>query len=205
MGVKVTEHYCTDTYIQNSNCGRFRWTRTPISFELYHCRENMKKILLILIFCFSNTVLAENITDSKKLLIDQMLVQMGQSAKDTGKLMSNAFIEQMISALKKVKPDIDPEAFTIVEEEVKNIIDEVFLSDKVLSEMMYPIYGSRFTETELTELIEFYRTPLGKKLIRVLPEITQEGIQAGQMLGQTLAPEIERRILTRLRGSGIEI
>lgn len=111
----------------------------------------------------------------------------------------------MVMALKKAKPDIDPKAFGIVEQEVKQVIDEVLLDRDALSEMMYPIYGSRFSEEELKELVVFYKTPLGKKLIRNLPAIAQEGMQAGQKLGQSLGPKIQHRILARLRSEGVKI
>ena len=165
----------------------------------------MKKILFLIILCCSQTALAENISDSKKLLIDELLVHTGQSATDTAKLFSNLFIEEIIVTLKKAKPDIEPKAFEIIEQEVKQIIDEVFLNNKALSAMMYPIYGRRFSENELRELIAFYETPLGKKLIRVLPAITQEGMQAGQKLGQSMGPKMQQRILARLSAEGIEI
>jgi len=166
----------------------------------------MKKLTIcFLIFLCSQPVMAVEISDSQKSLIDKLLMQMGQSATDTGKLFSNLFIEQMTMSLKKSKPNINPKAFDIVEEEVKQLINEVFLDSSALSKMMYPIYGGRFSESELKDLIAFYDTPLGKKLIRNLPAITQEGIQAGQKLGESLAPKINGRILSRFKAEGIEL
>ncbi len=166
----------------------------------------MKNLILafVLIVTFQFAI-AEEISDSKKLLIDKLLVQMGQSAIDSGKLFSDLFINNIITVLKQTKPDINPKAFDIVEQEVKLIINENFVHSSVLSEMMYPIYGSKFSESELKELIAFYNTPLGRKLIRVLPALTREGMQAGKKLGQSLGPKIEKRIIARLKSEGIKI
>lgn len=49
----------------------------------------MRKLLMLLIFVCSQSALAENISDSKKLLVDELLVQMGQSATDAGKVFSD--------------------------------------------------------------------------------------------------------------------
>jgi len=165
----------------------------------------MNKIFFLLALTFSQGVLSESISNEKKYLIDKMLTQMGQSSIETAKLFSNLFIDQMTKALKKAKPDIDSRAFDIVDEEIKKSIDEEFLNSKVLSEMMYSIYGNRFSESELKKLVGFYDTPLGEKLIRALPVITQEGMQAGQDLAQSILPKIRQRIIARLRSDGIEI
>lgn len=165
----------------------------------------MKRLLLISILLASSIAHAEPIDGAKKQLIDELLVQTGQSAKDTGTLFSNVFIEQMTAALKTAKPDINPKAFDILEQEVKQVIDEVMQDSNFIAEMMYPIYGSRFTEEELRGLIAFYETPLGKKLLRDQPAITQEAMQAGQEFGKSLGPKIQQRILARFKSEGIEL
>ena len=45
------------------------------------------------------------------------------------------------------------------------------------------VYGSRFSEKELQDLITFYKTPTGSKLVRLLPAISGE---VGQKLGNLL-------------------
>lgn len=166
----------------------------------------MKKLLLcVLILVSAQTVTAEDLSPAKKMLIDKLIEQMGQSTVDIGKQFSQLFIDSFSNTLKSAKPDIDPRAFDILAQEVNKVIDEVFVDSGVLSEMMYPIYGQRFSESELKELIAFYGTPLGKKLIRELPAITQESMRAGQKLGQSIAPKIQKRVQNRFQSEGIEI
>lgn len=52
-------------------------------------------------------------------------------------------------------------------------------------------------------MVEFNNTEFGKKIIRVMPKITQEGMQAGQQFGQTLGPKIQQRIVARFQKEGI--
>ncbi|WDP90682.1 MAG: DUF2059 domain-containing protein [Desulfobacter sp.] len=166
----------------------------------------MKQLFLCFLILVSfQTAAAEDLSSGKKLLIDKLLEQMGQSAADTGQQFSNLFIESFTRTLKRAKPDLDPRAFEIVEQEIKQVIAEMFENSDALTEMMYPIYGQRFSEDELKKLIAFYETPLGKKLLRELPAITKEGMQAGQQLGQSLGPKIQKRIQDRFKSEGIEI
>lgn len=165
----------------------------------------MKRLLFISVLLASGIAHAEPIDGAKKQLIDELLVQTGQSARDTGKLFSSAFIEQMTAALKIAKPDISPKAFDILEQEVKSVIDETLQDSNFIAEIMYPIYGSRFSEEELRGLIAFYETPLGKKLLRDQPAITQEAMLAGQEFGKSLGPKIQARVLAKFKSEGIEL
>ncbi|HET7433320.1 MAG TPA: DUF2059 domain-containing protein [Thermoanaerobaculia bacterium] len=51
------------------------------------------------------------------------------------------------------------------------------------------IYGKYFNEEELTQLIAFYAAPVGRKVLAVTPQLTEEGMQAGM---QHLYPKIEQ-------------
>ncbi len=167
----------------------------------------MKKYVLLLIVLLASNVQISSAADigaEKKELIDQLLVQTGQSAISVGKQFSDAFIQQMIIVLKQANPNIDARAFDIVNEEVTALINEEIVLKGALSEAIYPIYSKYFSAEELREMIAFNNTELGKKMIKVMPIITQEGMQAGQALGQSLAPKIQERIVARFEKEGIK-
>lgn len=162
-------------------------------------------ITLILSVFLSSQALAENgISQEKKALIDTLLEQTGQSAIAVGTQFSNLFIQQMTMVLKKSYPNIDPKAFIILEEEITTIINEEIVINGALSKMMYPIYDKHFSSNELRKMIELNNTEFGKKMIKVMPLITQEGMQAGQVFGQSLGPKIQQRIATRFEQEGIK-
>jgi hypothetical protein len=49
------------------------------------------------------------------------------------------------------------------------------------------VYGSRFNDKELNDIIAFYKTPTGTKMVREIPNITQEVAQkVGTLLPQRL-------------------
>ncbi len=155
--------------------------------------------LLLLITSASN---AAEISSDKKRQIDELLYITG--AAKMGEMFSNAFIENMTRILKSSKPDIDPKAYDIVEEEIKSIIHHEVYTKNALNELIYPIYDKYLSSSDLTEIIKFYKTPVGQKTINVLPTITQEAMQAGQIWGQSLGPVIEQRIIARFDKEGIK-
>ena len=52
-------------------------------------------------------------------------------------------------------------------------------------------------------MIELNNTEFGKKMIRVLPAVAQEGMLAGQQLGQSLGPKIQERLMARFKEEGL--
>ncbi|WDE07846.1 DUF2059 domain-containing protein [Thalassomonas viridans] len=167
----------------------------------------MKHSILIsaftLIFSF-NTYAANDTDAEKKKLIEVLLEQTGQSAITIGKQFSDAFIQQMTMVLKQSQQDIDPKAFDILEEEIKLIIDEEIVQNGAFKELMFPIYSKHFTAAELKKMIELNNTEFGKKMIKVMPMITQEGMMAGQQLGQLIGPKIQARVAARFQKEGIQ-
>jgi hypothetical protein len=76
-------------------------------------------------------------------------------------------------------------------EESSKIVDEVMMPDftsqeKELTNAIVEVWASNFTVEDLKGLIDFYSTPLGKRLIATLPAITQQGMQAGQAWGRQI-------------------
>jgi hypothetical protein len=67
-----------------------------------------------------------------------------------------------------------------------------------LMELMIPVYEPLFSNNELSELIAFYETPLGKKLIASTPQIITASRDAGAKYGEALA----QKVITRMRAEG---
>lgn len=56
-----------------------------------------------------------------------------------------------------------------------------------VEQTFYPLYDKFFTEAELKDLLEFYKSPTGRKSIEVLPELTRESFRLAQ---EVLLPKL---------------
>ncbi|WP_244142171.1 DUF2059 domain-containing protein [aff. Roholtiella sp. LEGE 12411] len=63
---------------------------------------------------------------------------------------------------------------------------------------LIPVYAKYFTNEDIKQMIAFYETPLGKKTISVLPQISQESAEIGQKYGIAAA----KRALQKLEEEG---
>lgn len=96
------------------------------------------------------------------------------------------FADNMIDYLAKGYPDIPK----FVLEEFKSEI-----KPNELQEMVVPIYEKHFTEKEIDDILMFYKTDTGKKLIEKLPIILQESTIIGEKWGK----EIGQKVLNKLK------
>ncbi len=77
------------------------------------------------------------------------------------------------------------------QDEAMKIVDEVLMPDFLaqqgdLTNEIIDVWARNFTIDDLKGLEAFYQTPLGQKLIKTLPAVTQQGFQVGQAWGQRI-------------------
>jgi hypothetical protein len=100
-------------------------------------------------------------------------------------------MNQMITMFKQSSPQV-PEEFwqEFMKEAEANVAD--------LNNLVIPIYAKYLSHEEIKELIRFYETPVGQKILKVLPQIMQESMVAGQQWGQQLG----EKAVTKLKEKG---
>ena len=71
--------------------------------------------------------------------------------------------------------------------------------DAALEAVYVPLYDKYFAESELREIVAFYRTPAGRKMIAVLPSLVEEGLQSTATLVQPKVMALVGEILADQR------
>jgi len=98
-------------------------------------------------------------------------------------------IDSLLDTQKKALPGV-PEGFW--QEFRASLKAEEFV------ELGVPIYDKYLSHQEIRGLLDFYQSPLGRKILEVQPLILQDSMAAGQRWGEGLA----KKILERLREKG---
>ncbi|MEJ8843882.1 DUF2059 domain-containing protein [Lacibacter sp. H375] len=137
------------------------------------------KLLYVLIFFFLVAVNTNAQTDTKGKLIKEMLELSG------AKKMALQTMEMMIASYKKQLPAVDTDFWD-------EFMKEAQAGD--LIDMIAPVYAKHFTEAEIKELVAFYKTPIGKKLVDKLPVITQESYGIGEEWGKALGEKVAAKL-----------
>lgn len=91
--------------------------------------------------------------------------------------MSEAMPQVPASFWEGAKAEFDPDEFTA---------------------LLVPIYAKYYNREEIEQLITFYQSPLGQKMVSTSPAVVQDSMAAGQVWGQQIA----QRVITRLQAQG---
>jgi len=142
----------------------------------------MKKLILFL-FVLAITGSAFSQVDSTKHHARELLEVTGSGNLGL-QLMQNIF-----SSFKNQFPQVPGEFWEEMSKEV---------TGKELIELVIPIYSKYYTDEELVNLIAFYKSPLGQKVIQKLPLISQDSYYVGQDWGK----KVGEKVITRLKEKG---
>ncbi|MDF5724096.1 MAG: DUF2059 domain-containing protein [Rhizonema sp. PD37] len=88
--------------------------------------------------------------------------------------LSQQIVTQMLISIKSQYPQV-PQKFWDA------FLGE-FNADDIVKQLI-PIYRKYYSDEDIKGLIAFYQTPLGKKTIMLLPQLSQESIVVGQKYG----------------------
>jgi hypothetical protein len=92
-------------------------------------------------------------------------------------------------------PNPTPKQLAALHGMFDDIIDAMSVDDLISA--IIPIYQRHLTKTDIEELIRFYSSPVGQKLLREQPQIIQESMQAGVAVQQARMDEIKAKIAQR--------
>ncbi len=93
--------------------------------------------------------------------------------------------QNMLTSFKQSFPNVPEEFWT-------NFMKEV--NPEMLITMIIPIYDKYYTEEDIKKMIEFYQSPVGKKVISTLPQVMQESMQVGQNWGKEIGKKVHNNL-----------
>jgi hypothetical protein len=89
--------------------------------------------------------------------------------------------------------DLSSEAYATAQRYLRRINDLVAreMQWQEIKDDYIGLYTDSFTERELHQLIQFYSTPLGRKVIEKMPILMEQSMQLGQKKMMKIMPEIQ--------------
>ncbi|MFL6373873.1 MAG: DUF2059 domain-containing protein [Pyrinomonadaceae bacterium] len=130
------------------------------------------------------------LTGGKKQFDEIMSASM-DSEMETFKVSFAALVQN-----DKHSPASDPILIKLMDESMadvsaksKEFFAKQFSFDKFVNDVFVPVYAHHFTDDELRDLIAFYKTPTGQKLVRETPQMMVETMSATT---KTLLPEFTK-------------
>jgi uncharacterized protein len=188
--------------------------------------KNTKTVLTtarVVAFCVAMIALPilgqaqEPIPDAKKQLIVQLMDVMhaGNTVQKTFEAMMGQMAVQfpkMLTDLSAARQDLTLEQRARVKSEAtrsfahfsarfRERMGAIYASQEFYEKVYYPTYAKYYNEAELQDMITFYKSPTGQKMLQVQPEMTADmmartfevlGPKVQQMMQELLQEELER-------------
>jgi hypothetical protein len=141
---------------------------------------------LALLLCSTSVLAAAPAASPHEQAARELYAMIG--GQDMAKQVGNAMVAQMAS-----NPALAP-----YQDVMMSWVQKIFAGGTLDAEMVR-LYAETFSESELRQLIAFYKTPIGQKALQKMPELQQKGMAIGQKLAQDHMPELLAAIAARKR------
>lgn len=170
-----------------------------------YIHDNKETRMTSRIFCLVSALLlpmpmlAQPVSPETRELVVSLIERAGAGdmAEQIGAVMS----QQMITGIRRQNPDLSPEQASVISEVVIGQMRRI-LSDPEYLDGITGIYARHFTQQELQDLVAFYSSPLGEKIVSTQSQIAQESMLLAQQLMTRYTAGIQAELQERLQALG---
>jgi hypothetical protein len=114
----------------------------------------------------------------------------------------DASLKRSIDGFRKQKPNIPD---TVWDAAIEDARQEFVALLPDLEEPIIAIYDANYTADEIKQLLAFYRSPIGQKVIAQSSQIEEQTTAVAKVLGERLRPRISERIRQRAKEKGYDL
>ena len=148
----------------------------------------MKKIIVTAVVVISLCGIGFTQEDQHRKLAEEFL-----TLTQTDKQMQMMLDQMKAVQNQQLAEEENAQEFMAVQDKVFKIIDQNMSWDKI-KDRYIDIYVQAFTENDLKDLINFYKSLTGQKFLSKMPELMTQGMQIGQDIMTKITPQIEELI-----------
>jgi len=166
----------------------------------------MKKILLVAaatVALFSAAVHADELTAAKRAQIKTLLELTG--IKAIPEQIANNTVQSWVPGIKQLDPKFPDKGFSIARDAFAAGLSAKIDGGGGLIEQVTIVYHNQFTGPEVADLLKFYQSPLGKKMLASQAKVNGETFQTAMKWADSLSADIDQRIDVALKKEGLKL
>lgn len=149
---------------------------------------------LLAVFCLGTSPGLAQSTDADMSVLAE---KSGAYAMAEG--MQDVVARQVAKQVAAGGGSLSPEAEALIESTVAGVFDA---ERKELTARYRELYLSHFSKEELAELLAFFQTPAGEKLVGLMPVVAQESMAVAQKWGQETGRAAAKAAFATARAEG---
>ena len=162
----------------------------------------MKRFVLSVLFClmFAPTILAQQNADDAPASKED--IQRYLDAVHSREMMQNMLsamtkqLHQMtheeVQKAKNLPPDFEARMDKMMDDLLKDFPYEA------IDQAMVPVYQKHFTKGEMDALVAFYTAPMGQRILKEMPGVTAEALQASSGILRKMMTDAQDRLQSEI-------
>lgn len=168
----------------------------------------IKKTLLSLLLAATLSLLAvaahaDELTAAKRTQIRTLLDITG--IKAIPEQIANNTVQSWAPGIKQLDPKFPDKGFAIVRDTFLTSLNAKIEGGGGLIEQVTLVYHNQFTGPEIGELLKFYQSTIGKKLLSTQAKTNGETFQAAMKWADSMSAEIDEKIDVALKKEGLKL
>lgn len=143
------------------------------------------------------------VSDGYRKIVAELLESIGAGV--AGEQVAMSMAQETLGAIAATGTPITEEIQKIVVDEAVSEFTDLFSGVDYLTNIYAPLYAAHLSETELREILAFYESPAGQKMISIVPQISQTAMYSIQRDSLERVPDFQAKVDEKLRAAGVII
>jgi len=143
---------------------------------------------------------AEQQVPPARLQLARDVLDANGEAKSFDNLVPN-ILEQAANSFVQSNPDLIRD----LREVAVSLVPEFEKRKSEIVDILARAYAVNFSDAELKEMLDFYRSPTGRKLVDKRQALVDQGLRGVQQWGRGIAKEMEDRVRQEMKKRGFTI
>ena len=114
-------------------------------------------------------------------------------AESLGAAMSEQIVSMIEQQMRGAVESLPPAELQKFQKELGRMITHD-LRFEIMQDELIEVYIATFSEQDLRDMVAFYKTPLGQKMLEKLPVVIQQSMEVGQKHALAMAPQINAKV-----------
>jgi hypothetical protein len=138
----------------------------------------------------------DELTPAKRDDIRALIKETGAVAM--GAQMVDAMVPLVTMQLSTAYPEIPKSTLDKIGSRISALMERKMTEPGGMMDRLTPVYAKHLSHDDIKQLLAFYRTDVGKKIINRMPVVTSESMAVGQQWGASLAPDFQSIVVRTL-------
>lgn len=143
---------------------------------------------------------AEELTPQKRADIERLFQVSGSEM--VVRQVTAALTAQTVAILRITRKNLTQQQLAAAESEIRAVLQEKMGGADGILQRLTPLYAATFSEAEIQDMLKFYDSPTGKKVVAAMPGLNAAGQRIGLNMAKEIAPELKQRLEKILETSG---